>query len=376
MPKTIGIDISVLADINRTGIAVYTYGLIKSLLELNKTDNFILFGIASPARYNYLNNFEFKEYPNVTMKIYKMPAKFFRVAFIIWQTLNWPTIEQLIGKVDIFHSFNWYFPPQGSGKLVATVFDMSPILFPDYHLSKTVQMEKLRLERIKQKADLVITISENSKKDFLRFAPKRSVEVIYPALDETFLIHKKTTDSKETLKKYNIKPGYFLSVATLEPRKNIVGLINSFLESGLDNQLVLVGNEGWKSGAIAQFAKKYPDKIIVTGFAPPDDLVNIYSQAICLVYPSFYEGFGLPILEALSIGIPVITSYNSSIPEVGGKALLYIDPNDLISIKNALIKISNNKTLRKSLINLGQKQAKKFSWKIAAVKLNNLYQNL
>ena len=157
----IGIDISVLNDYQKTGIGVYTYGLIKALLLKNKKDKFILFGIATFSTFDHLKNIEFKKYPNVELKIFKLPAKFFRIAFLIWQKLNWPSIENLIGPVDIFHSFNWYFPSQRFGKSIATVFDMTPILYPNFHQEKTVQLDKNRLERIKETADLVITISEN-----------------------------------------------------------------------------------------------------------------------------------------------------------------------------------------------------------------------
>ncbi|EKD96114.1 MAG: group 1 glycosyl transferase, partial [uncultured bacterium] len=224
----IGIDISVLNDYQKTGIGVYTYGLIKALLLKNKKDKFILFGIATFSTFDHLKNIEFKKYPNVELKIFKLPAKFFRIAFLIWQKLNWPSIENLIGPVDIFHSFNWYFPSQRFGKSIATVFDMTPILYPNFHQEKTVQLDKNRLERIKEMADLVITISENSKKDFLKFAPGKKVEVIYPATDIKML-----NSLKSVLDKYHLKPGYFLSVSTIEPRKNIKALIKAYLSSGL-----------------------------------------------------------------------------------------------------------------------------------------------
>lgn len=360
--KTIGIDISVLNDRQRSGIGVYTYGLIKTLLSENTEDKFILFGFATYSTFDYLKNIEFNKYPNVELKIYKMPAKFFRTFFLLWQKLNWPPIENLIGPVDIFHSFNWYLPPQKSGKVVATVFDMTPLIFPKYHLQKTIQLDRIRLNRIRERADLVITISQNSKKDFLKFSPKSLVEVIYPGVGEQF----KGERGKG-------KDRYILSVGTLEPRKNIKNLITAYLKSKISEKLVLAGNWGWEDSGLGDLIKTNSEKIILIGYVPDKDLPYLYNQALCLVYPSFYEGFGIPVLEAQASGCPVITSFVSSLPEAGGKAAVYVDPNSTEDIIRAIKQI---KKMRKKLIKKGYENIKRFSWKKSAKKLNFLYQQL
>lgn len=372
---TICLDISVLNDKQRTGIAVYTYNLIDALLKINKKDKFVLFGIATFDTYNYLKNLDFKKYPNVEMKIYRMPARIFRWVFLIWQWFNRPSIESFVGKVDIFHSFNWYLPPQRMGKVVATVFDMTAMLFPDTHQTKTIQLEKLRINRIKSYADLVITISQNSKIDFLKFAPLKKTAVIYPALPEQFKEEKGKRKGERVLEKYNLKSGYILAVGTLQPRKNIRSLIEAYLKSNLEEKLVLAGSFGWESSDLYELIKKHRKKIVTTGYVLDEDLPHLYKQALCLVYPSFYEGFGMPVLEALSLRIPVICSNTSSLPEAGGEAVLYIDPNSIDDIANALIRIKQ-KELRIKLVNKGLKQSKKFSWMESAKKLNSLYQRL
>src|SRR3989338_4870656 len=370
----IGLDVSVLSDKQKTGIAVYTYSLIDALLKINRKDEFVLFGISTLETFDYLKNLEFKKYPNVKLVINKLPAKLFRTVFILWQKLNWPLIETFIGDVDIFHSFNWFFPPQKNGKKVATVFDMTPTLFPQFHHQRTVQLEKIRLERIRKYADLVISISENSRSDFLKFSTKSNVGVIYPAADQLDLTYS-SEKIKKVLKKYNLKRGYFLSVATLEPRKNLKVLLNVYLRGQFDKELVIVGAKGWGDDEIHKLVMTN-HQVRMLGYIPDEELPILYRGASCFICPSFYEGFGLPVLEAMTFSIPTICSNTSSLTEVGGDAVLYIDPKSEESIKEAIGKIENDDNLKKRLIEKGLQQADKFSWRKSAEKLNLLYQQL
>ncbi len=369
----IGLDISVLNDKQKKGIAVYTYNLIDALLKINKQDQFILFGIATFETFEYLKNLPFKNYPNVELKIFRMPAKFFRTVFLLWQKTNWPPIENFVGPVNIFHSFNWFLPPQRKGKVAATVFDMTPLLSPKWHQEKTVQLEKIRFSRMKEYADLVTTISENSKKDFLRFAPLKRVEVIYPAVSENFKMQKNKSKIEKVLRKYKLMPGYFLSVGTLEPRKNMAGLIKAYLASNLKNKLVLVGGKGWKNELVDNLLKKHQDKLQVLGYIADEDLPILYSQAWCLIYPSFYEGFGIPILEAQACGCPVVASNTSSLPEAGGKGAILVDPYSVEDIVRGIREVREG---REKLIKAGLENVKKFNWNKSAKKLNFLYQQL
>lgn len=381
MTKRIGIDISVLNDRQRTGIGVYTYNLIKALLSQNKKDKFILFGFATLETFNYLRDIEFKNYPNVELKIYKMPARFFRIFFLLWQKLNWPPIENLIGPVDIFHSFNWYLPPQKYGKAVATVFDMTPLLFPKYHLPKTIQLDKVRVNRIKKYADLVITISQNSRRDFVKFSPKSNVKVVYPGMAGEFKAISGKGKGEKILEKYGLREEYILSVGTLEPRKNMEKVILAFAklvsqgDALGEYKLAIVGAGGWLNNKIY----KLPEKLGITsrvkflGRVTDEDLSILYKNAFCFIYPSFYEGFGIPVLEAQASGCPVVTSAVSSLPEAGGKGAIYVDP---YSVEDIIRGIRQVRAVRGKLIKRGFENAKRFSWEKSAKKINFLYQRL
>lgn len=373
--KTIGLDISVLNDYHRTGIGVYTYELINALLKKNSEDKFILFGISTFQTFQYLSNLEFKKFPNVEMKIYKFPARLFRRTFLLWQNLGWPNIELFIGSVDIFHCFNWFMPPQKFGKKVATVFDMTSTLFPDLHDKKTTQLDKLRFARIADIADLVLAISENSKLDFLRLNPRGKVDVVYPAVADKFNMKIDQEENRKVLKKYDLQSGYFLSVSTLEPRKNLKNLIEGFLKSKLNIPLVLVGKMGWKNQDLLQIIQKHP-QIRMLGYISDNDLKTLYQEALGLVYIPYYEGFGIPILEALKCGTPVISSDTSSLPEVGGEAVIYVNPNNIEGISLAMRRLYKDKSLHKKLSRKGLLQSQKFSWSKSAEKLNKLYKEI
>lgn len=372
--KTFALDISVLNDKQRTGIGNYTYQLINELLKMNTRDKFILFGFATFQTYNYLKNIDLGKYPNVEIKIIQIPARSFRTTFLLWQKINWPPIEKFIGPVDLFHSFNWYMPPQRSGRKVATIFDLTSVLYPQWHEEKTSQLDKIRFRRIVRNADLVLAISQSAKDDFLKLKPKGRMEIIYPAADSLYNpeINQKETDI--VLKKYNLQPGFFLSVATLEPRKNFKNLIKGYLESRLEIPLILVGKIGWKNEDLINMLNHKNIKML--GFVTNEELKILYQQSLCLVYPSFYEGFGIPVLEAMACGAPVITSNTSSLPEVGDDVVFYINPESTKGISRALVKMSSDVDFRQTLSRKSIIQAKKFSWKNSAEKLNSLYREI
>jgi glycosyltransferase involved in cell wall biosynthesis len=181
-----------------------------------------------------------------------------------------------------------------------------------------------------------------------------------------------------TLNKYNVSKKYLLTVGTLEPRKNLLKVIEAFslLENKDEFQMVIIGNSGWGNLNLSSIIKQYniDSEVIITGYIDKDELNAFYSGAEVFVFPSLYEGFGLPILEAMSCGCPVITSNSSSMPEVANNAAILVDSGDGSEIKNALYSVLNNPDLRKTLRNKGFENVDKFSWENASRQAVSLFE--
>ena len=366
----IGIDISQI--VYGTGVSVYTKNIVKSLLKVDDKDEFLLFG-GSLRQRKALKDFisSLSSYKNVSGKVFFIPPK---LADILWNKLHILPIDNLIGKVDVFHSSDWTQPPSNSAK-VTTIHDFGFLKYPSTAHPKISSVMKDRFKWIKKDVDLIIAISKATKNDIvdiLGISPSK-VKVVYEALPKDI---KKVQNNKliaDVKKKYKIKNDFLLSVATLEPRKNLKRVILAFKEVKKiipDMQLVLAGKLGWDQD-IKKMMGKRPKDIIFTGFIDREhELSSLYSSASCFVFPSLYEGFGLPILGAMVCGCPVVTSNISSMPEVAGDAAILVEPLEVESISHGVIKAIKEKD---TLIKKGFKQIDNFSWEKAAKETLKVY---
>ena len=291
---------------------------------------------------------------------------------------------------DIYHSFFHQLPAKSKIRTKAriiTIYDMIPLLMPQYFNKGFENIFLKILKSIDINQDWVFAISESTKKDFCDFSkmPEERVFVTPLASSEKFYQELDTATIEATCQRYKIPSGkYILGLSTLEPRKNNVTLINCFYKLMLENAitdtyLVLVGSNGWLFDDIFRTAAKQPqllDKIIFTGYIQDSDLSAIYSGASCFVYPSFYEGFGLPPLEAMQCGVPVISSNTSSLPEVVGDAGILIDPKDKDQLCQAMLNILTDESLRENLKQKGLERAKQFSWKKCADQTVEIYKKI
>ena len=284
-------------------------------------------------------------------------------------------------KPDIFFTPTHYAPRFSPISTTVSIMDLSYIHFPDlFRKSDLYQLKNWTSYSVKN-ASKVFTISEASKNDIIKEygVSSEKVVVTYPG------IKLKTQMSKTLNDKYGVQGEYVLFVGTLQPRKNIVRLIEAF--SKLENKkinLVIVGKKGWMYKEILDAPRKFnvQDRVKFLDFVSDEDLAQIYKNALCFVLCSLYEGFGLPVLEAMKYGCPVVTSNVSSLPEAGGDAAIYVNPLDVDDIAKNLELIINpsadGEKLRKELIKKGYEQVKKFSWEKTAretlsvlTKLNN-----
>ena len=310
-----------------------------------------------------------------------LPQKIIREVFTRLRARFKPfltTDTTALAAYDIYHSPFLPTPKELSGrskpKKVITVHDLIPHLFPAYFGEWNIHIMKQIMACITEDT-YPICISESTKNDLCEatgVSPNRVFVVPLAASEDKFYQVRDTEEIEQVLKKYNISihKRFMLSLATLEPRKNIERTIRSFLkliqQQKIDDlNLVLVGTKGWDFETIFGEIKANPvlkDRIIVTGYVDDKDLAAIYSAALAFVYPSLYEGFGLPPLEAMQCGTPVISSNISSLPEVVEDAGILVDPTDEDAIANAMLQLYTDKDLHLALSKKSLAQAQKFSW--------------
>ncbi|HPJ17026.1 MAG TPA: glycosyltransferase family 1 protein [Candidatus Woesebacteria bacterium] len=375
----IGIDASSIPY--GTGVSNYTLNLIKHLVKNDKQNHYkILFYSFRQPIHKDIENLKIQK--NVSIYHYRIPPTVFDY---LWNTLHVFPIEFLIGKCDIFHTWDWNHPPALKAKTITTIHDFVPFLFPETQHPRTIKNFKQKMHWAFKECHHFICVSNNTKNDLFRIFPTlnpRKVSVVSESADDRYHQFIKLPLSEKQEKINQIKKIYdldkfFLAKGTREPRKNLQKLIDAFIKykkvyPKSRFELAIAGKYGWGSD-INHLKHPY---IKVLGYIPDKDIVALNAAASCLCFPSLYEGFGLPPLEAITIGVPVISSNVSSMPEVLEEAALYINPTSTKEITNALIKITKNPTFRQNLIKKGFTQSKKFSWDKTAKNTLKIYQSL
>ncbi len=265
--------------------------------------------------------------------------------------------------IEITH-FGPFFLRKGT-KRITVIHDLTPLKFPEYHPLVSAYMQRFFIKHTVRNADSIIVNSNNTRSDLLDYFPSSAskTKVIYPGIEDVF----KPAVDEALLKKLGISASYFISLSTIEPRKNIETLLKAFTrfkdKTKSNHQLVLVGKGGWKNKTFYKILDGHPfrDSIVLTGYLERNELPALYSSADAFIFPSYYEGFGFPLLEALSCGTPCISSDTSSLPEVGGKAANYFNPHNTYELYDKMLLIYNNKALRDGLKEKSLKQAKNFT---------------
>jgi glycosyltransferase involved in cell wall biosynthesis len=370
-----------------SGVGFYVASLIRSLYTLQSQENFQL-GIAyQPGFKNWLRGrLEFpdclKQYPN----LYMLPLPM-RISNLLLD--NFPSFfplyfEPSLEFPHIVQGTNYNVYPYKRSLKVMNIYDLTFIKYPNY-IDSVVKTYANRIKHCLQWTDLILTISESSKNDIIKYLQVPPERIYVTPLASRYDSHDLSVEVTEELKQsvnYDFSQPYILFVSTIEPRKNILALISAFNElkqkSKIEQHLILVGQKGWHHKPIFAAIERSPwnSQIHHLDYLSDELVALLYSQTDVFVYPSHYEGFGLPVLEAMTIGAPVITSNTSSLPEVAGDAALLIDPDDPTQLADAILKVISDSQLRNELIQKGRARAKLYSWERTAKETLKAYKSL
>jgi len=413
----IGIDIRTLMDRRYSGVSEYTLNLINEILKLDSStgseqvNDYRLF-------YNCfgdcLNIPKFTS-EKVKMVKYNYPNKILN--YLFFKLFNYPKIDKELG-VDLFFMPHINFiglskrlPRQNNLKTVIsttaieprekslkdengqykgflpavemtsrreiksiiTVHDLSFLKYPEFFSwRKNFWHRMIKVKKLIKRFDCIVAVSENTKRDIIELCgvDENKIKVIYAGVNNEFGKNINQIESLEVKNKYQLPNKFILYLGTIEPRKNVDGIIRAYNQLRAmspelrDYKLVLAGEKGWKSDKIYKEWEnsEFKDDIKFLGYVDSKDKVYIYSLAGVFVYPSFYEGFGFPPLEAMACGVPTITSYAASLPEVTGEAAILVNPYNINNIAQAMMEILIDENLKKRLIERGLERVKKFSW--------------
>lgn len=386
----VGIDVRVLSSSFRTGIGEYTENLLTHLLPLDKSVKYKLFlsGFKKPDL-----NLDFLNFSNVNLYYYKISNRFLLNPLqILW---GQPKIDSILGGIDVFFNPHLFMPVSLSKncRYVVTVHDLSFLHFPEFFPVDKLAWHKIETRPKKQlkRADNIISDSVSTKQDLINFygVPAEKTKIIYPGIVRPLSSRASSDIATQPLRAeagearppelHSCKSGaaiprnkFILSLGTIEPRKNILGLIKAFEilkeQYKRKEKLCIVGNPGWLYKDVYKYAKKskFRDDIVFVGAIKPEDRTIWYKSAEVFVYPSFFEGFGFPPLEAMVNGTPVVTSNTSSLPEVAADAALMVNPHNPQEIAAALNNVLSDPKLKFSLIKKGLKNVSRFSWQKCA----------
>ncbi|HQO10979.1 MAG TPA: glycosyltransferase family 1 protein [bacterium] len=378
----IGVDIRVLMDKQYSGVSEYSSILLRTLLRLDFDNEYRLFYNSCRDVRARIGNFE---HPNLLIKRSRYPNKFFN--YCLQKGFAWPKLDRLVGGVDIFWSPHINFSNfSQETKHVLTIHDISFLHYPEFFsYRKNFWHRSLALKKLAARAAAIVAVSENTRQDIielLKIEPEK-VQTIYSGVNPGVPMPG-PEEERNFFRRHELKKRFILYLGTIEPRKNIVGLIYAYNRLRDDNvnlvdlQLVLAGGSGWRNRPIYRAWEESPYRrdIKFLGYVSAREKELLYRRAEVFIYPSYYEGFGLPPLEAMARNLPVITSNVSSLPEVVGSAALTINPYDINEIAKALELVVTDSQVRTRLIKAGQEQIHNFSWEKTAKQYLELFKSL
>lgn len=358
---------------NRAGLGNFSRNTINTLYKFHPENEYFLFS------------------PNSNPEYYNVPDK---IKTILPEGFWWNTfksgwrryhISKLIKEysIDLYHGLSHELPVgiEFTGiKSVVTIHDLIFIRYPEYYNEADRQIYLKKFRHACEAADRIHAISNQTKNDIIEFfnIPSRKIDVIYQSCNATYYKRMHEEERQKVLDKYRIPKQFLLSVGTIERRKNTLNILKAMLKCNINVPLVIAGRQTKYMLDIDQFIQQNRGKLkvhILTG-TTNEELAALYQSAEMLVYPSMFEGFGLPVIEAQASGCPVITSKSSSMPEAGGDGAVYVNPIRETEIGETIAKILNDKDYRKSIIEKGWQNSERFTPEAYIEQLHKLYERV
>ncbi|MEM9922232.1 MAG: glycosyltransferase family 1 protein [Cyanobacteria bacterium P01_D01_bin.50] len=370
-----------------SGVGFHIANLIDALDKLQAQENFQL-GIAFQPGIKKLlrGNWSFPEYLQKYSDKCLLPIPNRIYDFLLFNNIK-PMIsyfEKYFGYPNIIHGTNYSVYPCQKSYKVMNLYDLTFLKYPQY-TDSIVQTYPKKVKRCLQWTDLVLTFSESTKQDIIEYLQIDSNKICVTPLASRYHANFVPAENLEILKnqvQYDFSQPYLLFVSTIEPRKNIIAIILAFNylkhKYKIPHNLVLIGRKGWHYKPIFTAIENSPftSQIHHLDYLSDELVALFYGKADVFVYPSHYEGFGLPVLEAMTLGAPVVTSNTSSLPEVAGDAALLINPDEPMQLAEAILKLISDSYLRRELIDKGKERAKLFSWERTAKETLTAYRSI
>lgn len=356
----IGVNARLVTGDKMEGVGRFIVETLERMIQKNREHDFVLF-------FDRKVDTIFSTYPNVTC-VFLSPKAIHPVLWYLWFEWRIPGALKK-NKIDVFLSPDGFSSLRTDTPVCMVVHDLAFWHYPQFFKKRTAVYYNYFVKRFIKKARTIATVSAFSREDIIKYAgiPPEKVSVVSCAASDQY---RPITENRkeEVIKEVTGGKKYFLYIGAIHPRKNVANLVKAFSlfkrQTGSDVKLVLAGRMAWKSDEVKAVLRDFdfPDDVVHLDFVPENKLTEITAAALALVYPSFFEGFGIPILEGMLCDVPVITSNTSSMPEVGGNAALYIDPESVKDIAEKLGRMNNEPGLRNKLIEAGRIQRNKFNW--------------
>ncbi len=364
------------------GIGRYTRNLVRTVTQLDRENRYTLFVAGGWGGGDEQGPWS----DNVRIRSVPLSDRWLN---LLWQRLRLPVpVQAITGQLDLFHSPDFVLPPTGRTPSILTVHDLSFLRVPQFFVPGFGEYLQAAVGRAVGRTHHILADSYSTRRDLLELlgVDAERVSVIYPGVEAVFQPISNAEELNRVRTRYELPERFILGLSTLQPRKNFDGLVQAFgqllasrgEEPKIANlHLVVGGGNGWMYEDLLALPERLGlgQRVHFPGFVKDDDLPALYTLADAFAFPSWYEGFGIPVLEAMACGTPVVAADNSSLPEAVGDAGLLVDAADVGALAEALGRLIADEGLREHLILAGQKQAHRFGWEASARQLLHLYRS-